>query len=73
MRDDEDRHLAEPRRRPLCVAEALFEALKAAPGMNSATYNIKTSTLEAGFCESNGSEDGIRAALASIGLVAAAQ
>lgn len=55
---------------PTKTADTLFSALKAVDGMNTATYNFKTSTLEAGFCESKGSEESVRQALAPTGLVA---
>lgn len=54
---------------PATTAETLFNALRAADGMNTATYNFKTSTLEAGFCESKATEESVRQALAPTGLV----
>jgi hypothetical protein len=54
------------------VSETLFAALKAVKGMNSATLNVKTSSIEAGFCESSADEAAIRAALLPTGLVAEA-
>jgi hypothetical protein len=55
---------------PTKVAQTLFDALKPVPGMNVATYNLKTAALETGFCESKTSEASVRQALASTGLVA---
>lgn len=63
--------LAPPGADPQRLADTLFSALQSVPGMNSATYNVKTSTLEAGFCESQGSEATVRSALAQTGLLAA--
>ncbi len=54
---------------PAKTAETLFTALRNADGMNTATYNFKTSTLEAGFCESKATEESVRQALAPTGLV----
>jgi|GEM_PF-1189581 hypothetical protein len=54
---------------PAKTAETLFDALRTADGMNTATYNFKTSTLEAGFCESKATEESVRQALAPTGLV----
>jgi hypothetical protein len=54
------------------VAEQLFDALGATKGgVAKATYNLKTATLEVGFCDSKSSEDAVRAALAPTGMVAA--
>lgn len=55
---------------PLDVSENLFEALQPVKGMNSATLNLKTSSIEVGFCESSASEVAIRQALLPTGLVA---
>jgi hypothetical protein len=55
---------------PTATADKLFSALRPLGGMNVATYNYKTSSVEVGFCESSASESSIRAALASTGLVA---
>ena len=57
---------------PAKTAETLFAALKSAPGMNTAKYNFKTSTLEAGFCESKATQASVRQALAPTGFVDAA-
>lgn len=54
---------------PAATAEILFTALRAVDGMNTATYNFKTSTLEAGFCESSATEESVRQGLAPTGLV----
>lgn len=54
---------------PAKTAETLFNALRTADGMNTATYNFKTSTLEAGFCESKATEESVRQALAPTGLL----
>lgn len=56
---------------PTQTAEKLFAALKSVGGMNTATYNSRQSTLEAGFCESKATEEAVRAALAPTGLVSA--
>ncbi len=55
---------------PFEVSEQLFAALQPIPGMNSATLNVKTSTIDVGFCESSANEAVIRQALAPTGLVA---
>ncbi|MHB1341026.1 MAG: cupredoxin domain-containing protein [Coriobacteriia bacterium] len=54
---------------PAKTAETLFAALSSADGMNTAKYNFKTSTLEAGFCESSATEASVRQALAPTGMV----
>jgi len=51
------------------IAETLFSALKPLEGMNSATVNLKTSSIEVGFCESKADEGVVRQALAPTGLV----
>lgn len=53
------------------TAEKLFAALGPLGGMNLATYNVKTQSVEVGFCESKTSESAVRQALAATGLVAA--
>jgi hypothetical protein len=58
---------------PLDVSESLFAAIKPVKGLNSATLNLKTSSIEVGFCESSANEDVIRKALLPTGLVAAGQ
>ena len=55
---------------PLDVSENLFAALKSVKGMNSATLNLKTSSIEVGFCESSANESVVRQALLPTGLVA---
>ncbi|MDP2182988.1 MAG: hypothetical protein Q8K99_10530 [Actinomycetota bacterium] len=55
---------------PQATADALFAALKPMVGLNTATYNIKTSSIEVGFCDSETSEAVVRQALAATGLVA---
>lgn len=54
---------------PRDTADALFSALENVSGMNVATYNFKTSTLQAGFCESQTTEQAVRDALAPTGLL----
>lgn len=56
---------------PNKTAEKLFAALGPLGGMNIATYNVKTKSVEVGFCESKTSEIAVRQALAATGLVAA--
>lgn len=55
---------------PLAAAETLFDALRTLDGMNSATLNIKTSTLQVGYCESSSNDDLVRQGLLPTGLVA---
>ncbi len=57
---------------PRDVSENLFAALQPVKGMNSATLNVKTSSIEVGFCESSANESVIREALLPTGFVAAA-
>ena len=57
---------ADPRK----TADALFAALKPLPGLNTASYNPKTSSLDIGYCESSSSEAVLRSALDPTGLVA---
>lgn len=52
------------------VSETLFAALEPVPGMNTATLNTRSSSIEVGFCESRATEAAIRQALAPTGLVA---
>jgi hypothetical protein len=56
---------------PRATAETLFAALGPLGGMSIATYNVKTASLEVGFCESQSSESVVRQALVATGLVAA--
>lgn len=54
------------------IAEQLFDALGSVKGgVARATYNLKTTTLEVGFCDSKSSEAAVRSALIPTGLVAA--
>jgi hypothetical protein len=55
---------------PSATAETLFAALKPVSSVTAATYDIKTSALEVGYCESVTTEAAIRTALAPTGLVA---
>jgi hypothetical protein len=55
---------------PRKTAEVLFAALKPLPGLNTASYNPKTSSLDIGYCESSSSEAVLRSTLAPTGLVA---
>ena len=52
------------------TAQQIFAALKPVAGMNTATYNARTSSVDVGFCESSTSESAVREALAKTGLVA---
>jgi len=52
------------------AADALFAALGPVGGLNTATYNLKTSSLSVGYCESKTTEPAIRDALAPTGLIA---
>ena len=58
---------------PGSTAEALFTALRPVTGMNTATYDRRTSVLRVGFCESTTSEATVRAALLPTGLLAAVE
>ena len=40
--------------------QALFSALEPIKGLNTATYNIKTSCIDVGFCESQTTEEAVR-------------
>jgi len=55
---------------PVAASERLFAALQQVQGMNSATLDVKTSSMEVGFCESSADEATIRQALSPTGLVA---
>jgi len=55
---------------PEDTAKRLFAALGTMTGLNAATYNIKTQSIEVGYCESQTSEDAVRRVLQSTGLVA---
>jgi hypothetical protein len=53
------------------TADQLFEALQpVAGGLNTATFNRATSSIDVGYCESKTTEDAVRAALAPTGMVA---
>lgn len=52
------------------IAERLFGALEQLEGMNTATLNTSTSSIDVGFCESKANEDVVRQALLATGLVA---
>jgi hypothetical protein len=54
---------------PAATADTLFAALEPVAGMNTASYNAGTSSVEVGFCESKASEGAIRQALAPTGMV----
>ena len=56
---------------PSETAEALFAAIKPIPGLTTATYNLKTASIDIGYCESSSSEAALRQALAPTGMVAA--
>jgi hypothetical protein len=56
---------------PSKTAEAMFAAIKPIPGLTTATYNIKTGSIDIGYCESSSSEAALRQALATTGMVAA--
>jgi hypothetical protein len=58
---------------PAKTAETVFSALKRVQGLNNATYNRKTASLQVGFCESKSSEQVIRQALAPTGFVSASE
>ncbi len=53
---------------PVATATRLFAALKPVSGINDASFSIKASRLEVGYCESKTSEAQIRAALAPLGF-----
>jgi hypothetical protein len=55
---------------PAQAAETLFGALRPVSGLKSATLNVKTSSMQVGFCESQTSETAVRGALAPTGLIA---
>lgn len=54
---------------PTATSETLFSALGSVGGIKSATYDIESSTLEVGFCDSEISESAIRQALAPTALL----
>ncbi len=51
------------------TADAVFSALTPIRSLTTGTYDIKSATLEIGFCESETSEAAIREALAATGLL----
>ena len=55
---------------PTATSKTLFEAIRPIAGLTTATYNFKTASLDVGFCESETSEEAIRAAIGSTGLLA---
>jgi len=55
---------------PNGTGKQMFDAIRPLAGLTTATYNFKANTLSVGFCESETSEEAIRAALAPTGLVA---
>jgi len=55
---------------PAGTGKTLFDAIRPLAGLTTATYNFKTSSLDIGFCESETSEEAIRAAIAPTGLLA---
>jgi len=57
---------------PMATAEKIFAVLKPISGMTSATYNVKNSSVEVGFCESTSNEAAIRSALVPTGFIATA-
>lgn len=52
------------------TAETLFSSLRAMGVLNVATYNVKTASIDVGFCESKTTEGAVRQALAPTGMVA---
>jgi hypothetical protein len=54
---------------PRKTAETLFAAIKPITGLTTATYNVKTKSIEIGYCESKSSEVALRQALAPTGMV----
>jgi len=57
---------------PQATADSLFAALGTIEGLNTVTYNQKTSSLSVGYCESETTEILVREALATTGLLAPA-
>jgi len=55
---------------PAATADVLFKALEALDGMNTGTFNAKTSSIDVGWCESKTTEDAVRGALEPTGLIA---
>jgi len=59
----------QPGANPGATAESLFSALRPLTGLNTGTYDFKTSTLVVGYCESQSSEPTLRQALEKTGLL----
>ncbi|MBU4556471.1 MAG: hypothetical protein KJ747_06335 [Actinobacteria bacterium] len=55
---------------PQATADSLFTALGTVEGLNTVTYNQKSSSLSVGYCESETTEILVREALATTGLLA---
>ncbi len=55
---------------PEDAADAIFAALGPLGGLNTATYDVKSSSLSVGYCESKTTEAAIREVLAPTGFVA---
>jgi hypothetical protein len=55
---------------PAATGSALFAALKPVSGVKAATFNVRTLSIEVGYCESETSEAELRNALAATGFVA---
>lgn len=55
---------------PQSTADSLFTALGTVEGLNTVTYNQKSSSLSVGYCESETTEILVREALATTGLLA---
>lgn len=54
---------------PVKVAQKLFAALKTVDGMNTATYNISSTTLNVDYCGSKTNEPTVTKALSATGMV----
>jgi len=52
------------------TAETAFKALSTVSGLKTATFSAKANSVQVGFCDSETSEQAIRAALAPTGLIA---
>jgi len=55
---------------PQATAKRLFEALGTMTGLKAATYNVKTGTIDVGYCESQTSAGAVKEVLSGTGLVA---
>ncbi len=51
------------------AVETVFAALQAAGGINNATFNPQTSSIQVGFCDSQTTEEAVRTAIANTGLL----